>query len=157
MPPLLNGALVVTALLSAGVLYGTDVFFAVVGRSALERASEAGLSEVMGRLHEVGDARMPVFGAAALITSLALVFTAGLGSAASWCALAAVGGLGLQVGAYLGVAAPVNKVQAAAARQGLLPPQPRALQRRWDSVIVLRAVGTAIGVAALALCALVLS
>jgi Domain of unknown function (DUF1772) len=152
----LNGVLVSVALLSAGVIYGTDMFFAVVGRSALARVGDAGLTEVMGRLHEVGDARMPVFGAAALLTSLALVFTAGLGSAASFCSLGAVIGLGLQVSAYVAVAQPVNRAQTAAARQGVTPAAARELQRRWDSVISLRALGAAIGVVGLSLCGLTL-
>ncbi len=149
----LNAVLVLVAMLSAGVVYGTDVFFAVVGRPALNRASDAALTEVMGRLHEVGDARMPMFGATALVSTLALVFTTGLGSSSSQFALLALAGLGTQLGAYLGVARAVNVAQTAAAQQGVTPPNARELQRRWDSVITLRAVGTLVGVASLVLCA----
>jgi Domain of unknown function (DUF1772) len=150
----LNAALVMVAVLSAGVVYGTDVFFAVVGRPALKRTSEAGLTEVMGRLHEVGDARMPIFGATALISTLALVFTTGMGSPSSLFALLALAGLGTQLGAYLRVARAVNIEQTMAAQHGVTPPNARKLQQGWDSVITLRAVGTLIGVASLLLCAL---
>ena len=149
-----NGALVITGLLCAGVVYGTDVFFAVVGQTALARTSEAALTETMGRLHEVGDARMPLFGAAALLSTLALVFTTGLGSRPSLFAGVALIGLATQLTAYLRVTQPVNRTQTAAARQGIIPPEARALQNRWDSVIPLRAVGMALGVLGLGLCAL---
>jgi hypothetical protein len=150
----LNAVLVMVAVLSAGVVYGTDMFFAVVGRPALKRTSDAGLTEVMGRLHEVGDARMPMFGATALVSTLALVFTTGIGSPSSLFALVALAGLGIQLGAYLRVARAVNMEQTVAAQQGVTPPDARKLQQRWDSVITLRAVGTLVGVASLVLCAL---
>lgn len=151
---ILNGVLVMAGLLSAGVLYGTDVFFAVVGRTALAQTNEAALTETMGRLHEVGDARMPVFGATALLSTLALVFTTGLGSRPSLFAGLALVGLATQLAAYLRVAQPVNRAQTAAARQAVTPPAARDLQTRWDSVITLRAAGMAMGVVGLSLCAL---
>ncbi|WP_407542521.1 hypothetical protein Q0M94_23305 (plasmid) [Deinococcus radiomollis] len=151
---MLNGVLVMAGLLSAGVVYGTDLFFAVVGRTALSRTGEAALTETMGRIHEVGDARMPVFGAAALISTLTLIFTTGLGSRASLFAGLGLVGLALQLMAYLRVAQPVNRVQTAAARQGTVPPAARALQTRWDSVIGLRSLGMTLGMTGLGLCAL---
>jgi len=45
------------ALLGAAAVYGTDVFFCVVGRTALTHVSDAALVETMGRLHEVAGAR----------------------------------------------------------------------------------------------------
>jgi hypothetical protein len=41
------------ALLGAAAVYGTDVFFCAVGRTALAHVSEGALVETMGRLHEV--------------------------------------------------------------------------------------------------------
>lgn len=151
---LLNGALVMAALLSAGVVYGTDVFFAVVGRTALARTSEAAMAETMGRLHEVADARMPVFGAAALVSTLALIFTTGIGSRPSAFAGLALAGLVTQLAAYLRVAQPVNRTLTSSVRQGVTPQAARALQARWDSVILLRVLGMTLGMVALSLCAL---
>ena len=150
----LNGVLVMAGLLSAGVVYGTDLFFAVVGRTALSRTNERALTETMGRIHEVGDARMPVFGVAALISTLALIFTTGLGSRTSLFAGLALVGLAIQLTAYLRVAQPVNRTLTAAARQGTVPTAAHALQTRWDSVIDLRAVGMVLGMVGLGLCAL---
>jgi len=152
---LLNGALVMAGLLSAGVVYGTDMFFAVVGRTALARTSEAAMAETMGRLHEVADARMPVFGAAALLSTLALIFTTGWASRPSVFAGLALIGLVTQLAAYLTVAQPVNRTLTASAQQGVTPPAAHALQARWDSVILLRVLGMTLGVAGLGLCALV--
>jgi hypothetical protein len=111
----LSGVLVMTGLLAAGVVYGTDMFFAVVGRTALARTSEASLTETVGRLHEVADARMPLFGAAALLSTLALVFTTSLGSRPSLFAGLAVVGLATQLAAYLRVAQPVNRIHSSPA------------------------------------------
>ena len=151
---LLSEVLVVTGLLSAGVVYGTDVFFAVVGRAALEEARDESVTDVMGRLHRYGNARMPVFGTLGLACTLGLVFTAGIGSVASTWALVALAGLGTQLAAYLTVAKPVNTALTAAAAQGDFSLASRPLQRRWDSVIVPHALGLAVGVAGLALAAL---
>jgi hypothetical protein len=150
----ISQALVMTGLLGGGVVYGTDTFFAVVGRGALEQAHDESVLDVMGRMHQYGDARMPVFGALGLLSSAALVVTAGVGSAASWWALTALFGLSIQLAAYLTVAKPVNIALTAAVRQSDTNINARGLQQRWDSVITWRALGTAVGVAGLALTAL---
>ncbi|WP_046246542.1 hypothetical protein [Hymenobacter terrenus] len=142
--------LVALALLSGGVVYGTDVFFALVARRALRRADEASLTQVLGHLHAVADARMPVVGATALLTTGGLFFAAGgWTTVAGRLALLALTGMLTQLGAYLRVAQPVNRVQTAAAEQGLTPPNARALQQRWDSVIGLRAAALTLAMAAL--------
>ena len=61
------------ALLGAAAVYGTDVFFCVVGRTALPRISDAALVETMGRFHEVADRRMPMFGAIGIVGALASI------------------------------------------------------------------------------------
>jgi hypothetical protein len=54
-----------------------------------------------------------------------------------------------QLAAYVLVTQPVNKRQTAAATQRQTPPDARALQDRWDSVIDLRAAALTVAVAAL--------
>ena len=150
MNPIWSSGLVALALLSSGVVYGTDVFFALVARPALRRVDDASLTQVLGHLHAVADARMPLFGATALLSTGGLFFVAG-----GWptlpgrLALLALAGLLTQLAAYLLVAQPVNKRQTAAALQRQTPPDARALQDRWDSVIGLRAGGLTVAVAAL--------
>jgi hypothetical protein len=78
------------AILSVGVTYGTDTFFAVIGRKALAQSSERAITDVIGHVHEVADARMPIFGVLGLLASLAFLVIAGLGTAASTLGLIAV-------------------------------------------------------------------
>lgn len=73
---------------------------------------------------------------------LGVVATAG---AAGASALALVAWLAI----YKHVNAPINRALTAAAQAGRVPADARALQTRWDSVIVARAVLQGIAVAAL--------
>jgi hypothetical protein len=142
--------LVAVALLSSGVVYGVDVFFALIARPALRRADEASLTQVLGHLHAVADARMPLFGITALLSTGGLFWVAGGWPALTGrLALLALAGLLTQLAAYVLVAQPVNKRQTAAALQQQTPPDARALQNRWDSVISLRAGALTVAVAAL--------
>ena len=134
------------AILGAAAVYGTDVFFCVVGRTALAHVSDAALVETMGRLHEVADRRMPIFGVLGIAGALAsLAF-----SRVSWpWALSAVAAQVLWI-VYRSVAAPVNAELTRHVRSGLVPINARALQARWDGVIVLRVVLMGLAVVALA-------
>lgn len=145
--------LVALALLSTGVVYGTDVFFAFVARPALRRADEASLTLVLGHLHAVADARMPLLGATALVATAALA-AGGWGTLPGQLALLALAGQLTQLIAYVRVAQPVNRAQTAAAQQGIIPPDARALQARWDSVIWLRAGALTLAMGALVSAAL---
>jgi hypothetical protein len=150
MNPLWSFWLVALALLSSGVVYGTDVFFALIARPALRRADEASLTQVMGQLHAVADARMPLFGGTALLSTGGLFWAAGGWSTLSGrLALLALAGLLTQLAAYLLVAQPINQRQTAAAHQHQTPADARALQARWDSVIGLRATALTLAEAAL--------
>ena len=142
----------VIAVLSTGVIYGTDVFCALVQRPALARVDDATLTAVMGNLHRFGDQRLPgpgilgIVGAAAASVIAAL---AGLpiASASAGTALAA---LVVWLLLYLRVSAPINRALIAAADNHDTPANARALQHDWDRVIVPRAILQ--GVATAALC-----
>jgi len=135
------------ALLGAAAVYGTDVFFCVVGRTALTRVNDASLVETMGRFHEVADRRMPVFGIIGIAGALANVALSG----ASWrWALSAVVAQILWILVYRSVSAPVNAELTRHARAGSIPTDARALQARWDSVIVARVLLMGFAVVALA-------
>jgi hypothetical protein len=135
------------ALLGAGAVYGTDVFFCVVGRTALTRVSDAALVEAMGRFHELADRRMPIFGVIGIAGTLVSVAF----SRVSWpWALSAVAAQVLWIAVYRSVAAPVNAELTRQARAGSVPTNARALQARWDSVIVARVVLMGFTVVALA-------
>lgn len=142
----------VLALLGAGVVYGTDVFCALVLRPALARVDDATLVTVTGRVHRFGDRRMPAPG----IVGLAGAAVAAVLAAVSGDAVAAVGaGIALVLlvawlVVYLRVSAPINRRLTAAAEGHRDEPDPRALQAAWDRVIVPRAALQ--GLAMLALC-----
>src|SRR6516164_8825303 len=59
-------------ILSTAVVCGTDMFFLTVGRPALRLASSSAGTEVMGFLHMFGDARMPIWGVAAMLSNFLL-------------------------------------------------------------------------------------
>ncbi|MBV9515783.1 MAG: DUF1772 domain-containing protein [Mycobacteriaceae bacterium] len=141
------------AVLSAAVIYGTDVFCAVVQKPALARVNDWVLVAVMGNVHYYGDRRMPVPGVLGIVSaavSSALAALSGRWIAAG-AAATAVGLLLIWLVAYLRVSAPINRRLVAAAKDGDLPPDARALQSDWDRVITTRAVLQGFAIAALCL------
>ena len=147
-------ALLGVAVLATGVVYGTDAFFALVGRAALAHTRDDALVDVMGHLHGVADRRMPAVGATALASTLAYALAAGVGTASGRLALGALGALGAHLALYRRVSAPINARLTAAADGGTVPAEARAWQRGWDAVIVPRAALQATALAALAAAAL---
>ena len=141
----------IIAVLSTGVVYGTDAFCALVQRPALARVDDATLTAVMGNVHRFGDRREPVPGILGIIASAAACVLAALTGrpAASATAGAALALLVVWMLLYLRVSAPVNRALTAAADVHETPTNARALQRDWDSVIVPRAVLQGLAIAAL--------
>lgn len=141
------------AVLSTGVVYGTDVFCALVLRPALARVDDATLTAITGNVHRFGDRRMPVPGVlglvgAAVATVLAAVAGDTVASASAGTALAM---LVVWLLLYLRISAPINRALTAAADRHETPANARALQRDWDRIIVPRAVLQGLAVVALCL------
>ena len=59
---LLSQLAALAAIVGTGVVYGTDVFCALVQRPALARVDDATLTAVMGNVHRSADRRMPAPG-----------------------------------------------------------------------------------------------
>jgi hypothetical protein len=138
--------------LSTAVVFGTDVFCAMVQRPALALIDDVALVAVMGNVHRYGDRRMPVPGVVGMIAaaaSVALMAAAGRWTAALMAATAVALLLGWLV-LYLRVSAPINRQLTAAAQAHDIPVNARALQANWDRVINVRA--TLQGLAVCALC-----
>lgn len=146
---LLTDFLLILAILSAGVVYGVDLFFAVIGRRALAQSSDAAIADVMGHLHGVADARMPVFGITGMLATLAFAIAVQVGTTSSWLALISLAGFLTQLALYLAVAKPVNSKMTKAIQQGQILADIRALQNRWDSVIISRALAMTLAVSCL--------
>ncbi|WP_242889837.1 DUF1772 domain-containing protein [Actinomadura litoris] len=146
-----HDVLTAIALLAAGVIYGTDMFCALVQRSALRHVDDEVLTKVMGYVHFYGDKRLAVPGAISVIaTVLTTAAAAAIGDPAIIAAdAAAILMLAGWFGVFLRISAPVNKRQTSAAEEGRTPDDARSLQERWDSVINLRAGLQGLAVAAL--------
>lgn len=142
-------ALPVLAVLGTGVVYGVDVFFAIIGRRALAESSDAAIADVMGRLHQVADARMPIFGVIGLLATIALATVSPIGTITSWLTLMAIALVLVQLSLYLTVAKPINTKMTQAAQRKEVLSDIRELQNRWDSVIVARAMAMTLAVACL--------
>jgi Domain of unknown function (DUF1772) len=136
----LVNALSVLAVLCTGVVYGVDVFFAAIGQRALAQSNDAAIADVMGRLHQVSDARMPIFGVTGLLATIALAAISPVGTPVSWLTLSAIAGLQVQLSLYLTVAKPINTKMTKAVQHRAILTDIRELQNLWDSVIVARAI-----------------
>src|ERR1700733_12013178 len=140
------------AVLGTAVVYGTDVFCAMVQRPALARVDDRALVAVMGYVHRYGDRRMPIPGVIGLVaaaTSAAVAAAAGSWAAAIM-ATVALALLLVWLALYIKVSAPINRQLTAAAQAGQIPTNARALQANWDRIINARAALQ--GVAVCALC-----
>lgn len=148
---LLSHLAALLAILSTGIVYGTDAFCALVQRSALARVDDATLAAIMGNVHRFGDRRMPVPGILGVIAAaVASVFAAVAGHpVAAVTAGVAFLVLVVWVLVYLRISAPINRKLTSAADAGETPADVRAWQRNWDRVIVPRAVLQGLAVLAL--------
>jgi hypothetical protein len=128
--------LALVGILSTAVVLGTDVFFLTCVRPALKLASSSAGTEVMGFIHMIADARMPIWVVAAILCNVLLaVFSR---SEQRWFYLASLLMLILFVVAYLRLSKPINKIQTQAAKTGASLSNARELQARWDRSLTIR-------------------
>jgi uncharacterized membrane protein len=143
--------------LGAAVVFGTDVFCAMVQRPALARIDDRALVAVMGNVHRYGDRRMPLPGVLGMIAAAASAAIAAAAGRSTMAILAATALALLLVWLvlYLRVSAPINRQLTAAAQARDVPTNARALQANWDRVINARA--TLQGLAVCALCVVLMT
>jgi hypothetical protein len=129
------------SILGTGVVYGTDVFCALVLRPALAVVDDRALVAVTGNVHLYGDRRMHLPGVAGLLAAAASA--ALFGVTGHWAnivaALVAIAALLAHLLLYLRISAPINKQLTSAAHTGHVPSNARVLQRDWDRIITARA------------------
>src|SRR5262249_38526816 len=108
------------AVMGTAVVYGTDVFCAMVLRPALARVDDRALCAVTGFVHRYGDRRMPVPGAIGVVAAAA---SAALAALATHWAQATSAGVAVVLWSvwlllYTRVSAPINRQLSAAADSG---------------------------------------
>ena len=133
-------ALAALAALAAAVVYGTDMFAAVVLRPALATLDDRTLTQTAGRIHQYADRRMPLPGATSILAAAASALAAGIAGYPVQALLtaAALGALLIWLALYIRIAAPINRELTRAAATHEIPPNARAMQQRWDTIINLR-------------------
>ena len=139
---MLTASLALTALaaLAAAVVYGTDMFAAVVLRPALAALDDRALTQAAGRIHQYADRRMPLPGATSILAAAASALAAGIAGHPVQASLtgAALGALLIWLALYIRIAAPINHELTRAAATHEIPPNARGMQQRWDGIIDLR-------------------
>ena len=153
---LVSNVVVCLAILCVGVTYGTDAFFALVGQRALALSSEGGVTDVMGHIHEVADARMPLVGALGMLATVAFLVLAGLGTRASTFGVGALVAQVFFLLLYTVYSKPMNVQLKQAARSGEVRVDVRQLQARWNRVVVARTLLLLIAMVCLLIAALAL-
>jgi hypothetical protein len=125
------------AILANAVIYGTDVFGAIVLRPAIAAVDDRTLTQLLGHIHRIADRRFAAIGIGGLIATVATVALAA--ATGHWVSTAAgaIATLALIIflAIYNRVSKPVNTALTAAALADRVPGDARQLQARWDSVI----------------------
>ena len=139
------------AILANGVIYGTDVFGAIVLRPAIAAVDDRTLTQLLGHIHRIADRRLKAITIAGLITTVATaVLSAASGHWVSTAAgILATLALIIFIGIYNRVSKPVNTTLTTAALADRVPADARQLQARWDSVINARVGLQTVALAAL--------
>ena len=129
------------SVLAVGIVYGTDVFCAIVLRPALALVDDRTLVSTMGRVHDFGDRRLRVPGVVGIVAAIAATAVAAASGyvGASIAGAIAVVALAVWLVIYVRISAPINARLTCAAQHGETPTDARQLQSRWDSVITARA------------------
>ena len=137
----LGQVLATLSVLAVGIVYGTDVFCAIVLRPALALVDDRTLVSTMGRVHHFGDRRLRVPGIVGIVTATAATAVAATSGyvGASIAGAIAVVALTVWLVIYGRISAPINARLTGAAQRGETPTDARQLQHRWDSVITARA------------------
>lgn len=147
----LSQLLAAVGVLTAGIIYGTDMLGALVGRATWTKIDDRALVTVNGWMHYFADRRFPIPGIVSVVATVLATATSAVGGRWSAAAAGLVGTVALLVwlAIYFRVNAPINRVLTLAAQENRVPENTRELQNRWDSVVVARVVLQGIAVAAL--------
>jgi uncharacterized membrane protein YjjB (DUF3815 family) len=139
------------AILANAVIYGTDVFGAIILRPAITAVDDRTLTQLLGHVHRIADRRLAAISTSGLIAAIATTALAAATGHRASTAAGALAALALITFAavYTRVSKPVNTALTAAALADQVPGNARQLQARWDSVINARVALQTLALAAL--------
>jgi hypothetical protein len=139
------------SILANAVIYGTDVFGAIVLRPAIAAVDDRTLTQLLGHVHRIADRRFAAISIGGLTAAVAMAAVAAATGHWASTAAGALATLALIIfaGVYTRVSKPVNTALTAAALADRVPGDARQLQARWDSVIDGRVALQTIALAAL--------
>ena len=149
---LISRILLTISILTAGVIYGTNVFYAIVSRKATAMSKDSSVADLVGHTHFVADKRMPLLGIASMVCTLLFTIINFTNAHIIWYSGLSLLMLLSHLALYLTIAKPINMKMSEAAVKDMIPENIRALQQRWDSIINYRA-----GLLAIAMLALILA
>ena len=129
-------AVSLVGILSTALIWGTDMFFLMIGRPALRLATISAATEVMGFLHMFADARMPIWGISAILSNMLLFVFSRTGQ--RWFDSVSVLMLLLFLIVYDRLSKPINRLQTEAAKTGKSLDNGRELQASWNRSLVIR-------------------
>jgi uncharacterized membrane protein len=136
----INEILLIIAVLSTGIVYGTNVFFALIVKKAVKKSEDSSIADLIGWIHLIADKRMPPIGITSILSSVSFICLNGLIGTPGWLAFTAVLSLLGHLIIYLSFAKPINSEMSLAARDKIKLHNIRVLQQKWDSVISIRAI-----------------
>ena len=151
---IIDQILLSVAVLTAGIVYGTDGFHAIAGKKALSKSKDSSIADVVGHTHYVADKRMPVIGITSLISTALFILINRTNTVLVVLSATALTMLLAHLALYLTIAKPVNTQMTAAAIDGIVPSNIRELQKRWDSAIFYRAAFLTLAMLSLLLAAM---
>jgi hypothetical protein len=119
----LGRVLIVLSVLASGIIYGTDVFSAIVPRPALALLDDRTLVSTMGRVHDFEDGRLRVPGVAAISTAIAGTAVAARAAhfGAAVAGAIAVAAMALWLIIHARISAPINAQLTIAAQRRETP------------------------------------
>ncbi|RYZ25644.1 MAG: DUF1772 domain-containing protein [Sphingobacteriales bacterium] len=139
MISIISDILLTIAILTTAVIYGTDIFHALVMRKATALSKDDSIIDLVGHTHLIADKRMPAIGITSVIcTSVSII----LNLTHAWSAGLLSGALLMllfHLYLYMTIAKPINTIMSDAAVKNFVPDNTRALQNRWESAINYRA------------------
>lgn len=128
------------AILCTAVVFGTDVFFALIGKKSVMKSKESSIADVFGHFHEIADVRMPFFGVTAIIATVLQIVLYGIHSIPGILSAVALAGMMSQLLIYIFISKPVNVTMVDSVKYGRVLNNVRELQERWDKVTMWRAL-----------------